>query len=104
MTADGIPVLIFRDSQTQLLKAFDRRVEADLRPKFQRNTGKKHKGAAFVDVDTDTGWSESGVALDGEHKGQRLVPVMLEENLYWGVMKHWYPSLTTYTPATPPAN
>ena len=35
------------------------------------------------------------VAIDGdkERKGKKLRPVEVEEDLYWGVMKYWYPDL-----------
>jgi hypothetical protein len=47
----------------------------------------------YVDADTDTGWNGEGVAVDGPRKGQKLVPVSAEPDLYWGVMKYWYPAL-----------
>jgi hypothetical protein len=28
-----------------------------------------------------------------EFRGKRLAPVVVEDGLYWGVMKHWYPKL-----------
>ena len=50
-------------------------------------------------------WTPGGLAVDGERKGHRLVAVPVEEALYWGVMKFWYPDLELVRPrgANPPA-
>jgi hypothetical protein len=49
----------------------------------------------FIDTDTNSGWSTTGVAVEGkkEFRGKRLAPVPVEDELYWGVMKYWYPEL-----------
>jgi hypothetical protein len=102
LSTDDVPLLIFRDPQTRQVIAFDRRFEPDLWPQFKANLDSRRKGA-FIDADTNTAWSLSGVALDGERKGKKLKQFPVEENLYWGVMKHWYPRLTIEAPATQPA-
>jgi hypothetical protein len=56
---------------------------------------------AFTDADTNTGWSAAGVAIDGpdrKRKGQKLKPITIDEDVYWGVMKFWYPSLELVQP------
>jgi hypothetical protein len=96
LTADGAPVLAFRDRRHLAARAFARRVD-DLSPRFKanRDPARAARGVAFVDTDTDTGWSADGVAVDAkrEYRGKRLQPVVVEDGLYWGVMKHWYPDL-----------
>ena len=93
--AGKLPLLIFRDSASGEVKVFDRRVDEDLMPRFECNHDPRRKLATFVDSDTNTGWSNEGVAVDGDkqRKGKKLKPFPVEEDLYWGVMKFWYPEL-----------
>jgi hypothetical protein len=95
LTVDGTPALVFRDPGSGSVRAFDRRIAVDLRPRFVRNADPKRKDALFVDKDANAGWNAEGRALDGPSgvRGRRLKPLPVEDGLYWGVMKHWYPSL-----------
>jgi hypothetical protein len=89
-------VLLFRDPSDGTPRAFDRRIDGDLRPRFRANTDRKRRPkAAFVDDDTGAGWDVHGVAIDGarEMRGKRLKSVPIEEGLSLRVMKHWYPQL-----------
>jgi hypothetical protein len=96
LTADGLPVVAFRDPRNQSVRAFARKLD-DLSPRFKANRDpvRAAKGAVFVDIDTDTGWSADGVAVDAkkEYRNKKLAPVVAEDGLYWGVMKYWYPKL-----------
>src|SRR5205085_1642333 len=87
--AGSLPVLIFRDPGTQELRAYDRRIEEDLMPRFSLNFDRRRKGVFLIDADTNTGWSTAGVAVDGDKKmrGKKLRPIEIEQDLYWGVMK-----------------
>jgi hypothetical protein len=101
--ADKIPMLLFRDPATQQVRAFDRRIDEDLSPRFMLNKDRKRAalGVAFLDADTNTGWSYAGVAIDGPDKkrhGHKLRPLAVDEDVYWGVMKFWYPSLEMVHP------
>jgi uncharacterized protein DUF3179 len=100
LMAGTLPVLIFRDPRTGQLRAFDRRIEQDLMPRFALNTDRKRKDVALVDADTNSGWSMQGVAVDGEKslRGKKLRPIDVQEDLYWGVMKCWYPELKLVRP------
>jgi hypothetical protein len=102
--AGTLPVLVFRDEVTGVTRAFDRRVEADLIPRFESNHDPKRKDVRFVDRDTGAGWSANGVAIDGspEMKGKKLRPIEIEGGLYWGVMKHWYPNLELFASPSKP--
>jgi hypothetical protein len=104
LTADGIPVVAFRDPRTDLARAFTRHVD-DLSPRFKpmRDSVRSAKGAFLVDLDTDSGWSADGVAVDAkkEFRNKRLAPVVAEDGLYWGVMKYWYPGLELATVEQP---
>jgi hypothetical protein len=93
--AGKLPLLIFRDGASGEVKAFDRRIDEDLMPRFDINRDTRRKGAAFVDSDTNTGWNEEGIAVDGskDRKGKKLKAVRIEEDVYWGVMKWWYPEM-----------
>ena len=99
LVAGGVPILVYRDERGNA-RAFDRRIEMDLSPRFKPNTDRRRKNAAFIDADTDTGWSANGVAVDGDRKGQKLTPVMVEEDVYFGVMKCWYPALQLQADST----
>jgi hypothetical protein len=95
ITVGTTPLFIYRDEATGLLRAFDRRIEHDLFPRFRLNADQRRRNVRFVDADTDTGWSAAGVAIDGdkELRGHQLKAIEVEDGLYWGVMKHWYPQL-----------
>jgi hypothetical protein len=87
------PVLLFRDSTA--VQGFDRHVEEDLSPRFSPWSDTKHPDVSLIDSDTETKWSSEGVAVDGpkETHGKKLTPVLADDELYWGVMKFWYPNL-----------
>ena len=93
--AGKTPVLVFRESASGELRAFDRRIDEDLMPRFEENHDRNRKQAVFVDSDTNTGWSVDGVAVDGDkdRKGKKLKRLDVQEDVYWGVMKVWYPGL-----------
>jgi uncharacterized protein DUF3179 len=93
--AGKLPVLIFREAASGEIRAFDRRIDEDLMPRFSVNIDPRRKLAALIDSDTNTGWNLDGVAVDGDkkRKGQKLKPIVVQEDLYWGVMKFWYPEL-----------
>ncbi|MCC6238911.1 MAG: DUF3179 domain-containing protein [Phycisphaerales bacterium] len=101
--AGSVPVLLLRDRTTDQIRAFDRRLEDDLTPYFRLNTDPRRKGVAMLDGDTTIGWSADGQAVDGDksRRGFQLTELPVEPNLYWGVMKYWYPNLLLYQP--PPA-
>jgi len=96
-----VPVLVFRDPATASLRAFDRHVEADLAPRFILNRDARRKGY-LVDIDTNTTWSTAGVAQDGEKDrlGKKLTPVEVQDDVYWGVAKFWWPQLQWVKPDT----
>ncbi len=101
------PLLIFRDRQDGIARAFDRHVDDDLTPQFRLNTDPRRKEAVFIDADTNTGWNERGIATDPPpRKAKKLTPFFVEDDLYWGVMKTWYPDLDLLHPdlAPPPAS
>ncbi|HEX8525282.1 MAG TPA: DUF3179 domain-containing (seleno)protein [Tepidisphaeraceae bacterium] len=86
-----LPLLVFRDP-SGFVRAYDRHVEPDLVSQFTMNKDPKRK-ATFIDIDTNTGWTINGVAIDGEKPrlGQKLSPLDVQEELYWGVAKFWWP-------------
>jgi hypothetical protein len=96
VTADGGPVVAFRDPSSQLVRAYARKLD-DLAPRFKpcRDPARVTKGAVLIDVDTDSGWNADGVAVDAkkQFRNRKLPPVVAEDGLYWGVMKYWYPKL-----------
>lgn len=104
---DGEPAFVFRESSDKPVRAFSCHLKKqDLFPHFTLDTRHKYKGDMFIDSDTGSGWSSSGTWVDGmkdvrqEMKGARLTPMPVQDGLYWGVMKFWYPELKLTTPAT----
>lgn len=112
---DGVPILLFRDPSTGLLRGYDRRFHTQGSPDEQPapqlitsrfianpSTRRAKLGVAFIDVQTNSGWNLQGVAVDGINpsiKGTKLRPIPgIEEDLYWNVMKHWYPELQLLPP------
>lgn len=98
-TVDGRPLLLLSDPATGQARAFDRRIEDDLMPYFELNSQKQRKGAYLVDRDTNTGWTASGMAVEGtkEMLGMRLTEIPVDQELDYRVMKYWYPNLMLIT-------
>ena len=96
LDADSVPVFIVRESAEEPVLAFDRRLPDDLRPRFDLARGRRVNGAMFIDRDTNSFWSAQGVWVAGsqELKGKKLATIPVDDGLYWGVMKFWYPQLT----------
>ncbi len=60
--------------------------------------------AVFLDVATNSVRNLQGPAIDGDPaiRGSKLTPIPgIEEDLYWNVMKHWYPDLQLRNPEIP---
>ncbi|HEY2587467.1 MAG TPA: DUF3179 domain-containing (seleno)protein [Tepidisphaeraceae bacterium] len=105
VTVDGESAFVFRESPDKPVRAFSSHLKKqDLFPRFSLDRGHKYKGATFLDSDTGSGWSAAGAWVDGEKdvraemKGTRLTPIPVQDGLYWGVMKFWYPDLRLTTP------
>jgi hypothetical protein len=92
---DGVPIFVVRPSPGDSAIAFDRRLPEDLRPRFDAFTSSRWPAARFIDGDTNSKWSAEGVWIDGlkDLKGKKLAKVPVDDDLYWGVMKFWYPQL-----------
>lgn len=102
LAAGQTPVLIFRDSQTGKVRAFDRTCVGVSAPlNFKLNSDRKRKQTILVDTETNSGWSAEGRAVDGRlsRESRRLTAIPVEEGLYWGVMKTWMPELLWVNPA-----
>ena len=108
---DGEPAFVFREGPGRPVHAFFCRLKKqELFPRFSLDRDHKYKGAMFVDSDTGSGWSAAGVYVDGikelkaEMRGTRLQPIPVQDGLYWGVMKFWYPALQLINPEQPASN
>ena len=95
LSAGGTPMLLFRDNITGQALAFDRHVQYDLIPRFAKTADRTRPAAVMIDIDTETEWSVTGAALQGarETRGRTLTPLLVEDRLYWDVMKYWLPDL-----------
>jgi hypothetical protein len=100
LDVDGESAFVFREAPGMPVKAFSCYLKKQgLLPRFHLDREHKYKGAMFVDSDTGSGWSAAGTWVGGlkeyrkELQGTRLTPVPVQDQLYWGVMKFWYPDL-----------
>ena len=91
-------ILLLHDPTTHRLRAFDRNVKEDLFPNFVLKTNRKHPEAAMMDSDSNSWWTIDGKAIEGDLKGCQLKELPIEEDLYWGVMKYWYPQMNLVKP------
>lgn len=95
------PVMVFRDPVTGRARAFERKLEGKT-TRFLANPSKMRaaKGVFMLDVATNSGWTTAGIAVDGEEEviGKRLQPFPIEEGLYYGVMREWYPEMEIVQP------
>jgi hypothetical protein len=93
LTIGNTRVLLLRDRAGRI-RAFDRHLKEDLFLTFEPGTSNaRRKETGLTDIDTQSTWTLDGRAIDGELKGERLRPIDLDNRLYWGVMKFWYPEL-----------
>jgi hypothetical protein len=94
LSADGVPVMAFRDPATSAARGFRRKID-DLSPRFKANRDPKRAGVLFIDTDTNSGWNAAGVAIEAkkDFRGKRLPAVPVDDELSWGVVKFWYPQL-----------
>lgn len=111
--ADGVPTVMFRPTPDSPARAFDRRVldskgKLELIASFgQNHSPRQHPAAFMIDQNSNTGWDASGVCVDApadvkQMKGEHLEPVALDDGLYWGVIRFWYPDAKIQTPAPEP--
>jgi Protein of unknown function (DUF3179) len=92
LTIGNTRVLLIRDRFGRL-RAFDRHLREDLFLTFQPAKKSAKRDAILMDVDSQSVWTSEGMAVDGPLKGQRLHEIEVDDRLYWGVMKYWYPKL-----------
>jgi len=99
---DGGPAFVFREAPDKPVHAFSCYLKKlELFPRFRLDHQHKIKNSAFIDSDTGSSWSASGQWVGGSYKkelqGTRLTPLPVQDRLYWGIMKYWYPDLTLTT-------
>jgi hypothetical protein len=99
----GAALLLVRDGHTGSIVAFDRQVDNDLFPIFREKIFPKFPQATLVDADSGSAWTADGRAIDGPLKGDKLRPVDVDDEVYLGVLRIWYPSLKILTPMALPA-
>jgi len=99
---DGNPAFVFREAFDKPVHAFSCYLKkVELFPRFRLDRLHKVKNSMFIDSDTASSWSSSGQWVGGTYKkelqGTRLMALPVQDRLYWGVMKYWYPDLTLTT-------
>ncbi len=107
LQAGETPVVALVDRRTGRVRAFDRRVDG----KPRRFALVNDPSAAMIDTDTGTRWTASGESI-GLREPKRLAPIEIDQDLYWDVMRTWFPRLTLHQvtaedfaqPPPPPAD
>jgi hypothetical protein len=81
------------------IAAFDRQLPLDLVPRFSQTTDAKHKTAVWLDTDSNSEWSPTGEVVQGPPEMQhvKLSSIPVEDDVYLGIMKYWYPDLHIVT-------
>jgi hypothetical protein len=84
-----------------IVRAFNRELPGDLVPRFFTFADPKHPAVFWSDTDTGSEWNSKGewVAGTRDLHGTTLSPILVEDDLYWNVMKFWYPDLHLATAA-----
>ena len=105
ITVDGGPAFVFRESPDAPVRAYSCFLRKQgLFPTFHLDREHKFKNSMFIDSDTGSSWSAAGQYVGGlkefrkELQGTRLTPMPVQDHLYWGVMKFWYPDLQLFDP------
>jgi hypothetical protein len=101
VAAGETQLLLLRDTKTGLLRAFDRHVDGDLAPFFHQKVDAKHSAVKLEDNDSGSEWSDDGKCVEGPFKGKALAPVAVDDGVYWGVMRYWFPDAVWTTPRQP---
>lgn len=89
-TAGAAAVLVFRDDSGGV-RAFDRRLEQDLFPRFSAKTDRKTQRRVLADADTGTTWTFAGAAVEGPLKGTSLTPILVQPDLSPDSVRFWLP-------------
>jgi hypothetical protein len=96
-------IVVIRQRTTGSALAFDRQADNDLFPSFAAAANRKFPQAAMIDSDSGTLWTTDGRAVDGPLKGKRLAEIQTDDQVYYGVMRVWYPALRILNPLPAPA-
>ncbi|MBC7783892.1 MAG: DUF3179 domain-containing protein [Burkholderiales bacterium] len=86
--AGAMPLVLWRANGR--LKAFDRKIDHDLFLTFRHRMDKSRQ-LKLMDNQTGSTWSYAGICTVGQLAGKRLTTVRLEEGVYWGVSREWFP-------------
>lgn len=90
-------LLLLRSAATGCAVAFDRQVD-DLFPIFQARRTAKYPEAVMVDADSKSLWSADGRAVAGPLAGRKLHAIDVDDGVYLGVLRVWYPDLPLLSP------
>jgi hypothetical protein len=92
-TSAGAPLLMVRRRNGGGVAIFERVVQKDLFPRFERKTVTAKPEIALMDSDTGSFWSADGRCLEGPAKGEQLRPLNPESDLPYATLKSFYPKL-----------
>lgn len=93
--AGATPLVLWRYGSG--LRAFKRVVDKDLFLTFSLKKDRTGK-VRLIDDGTRSQWTYDGACTDGPLKGKKLEELRVEDNVYWGVCKTWWPDLTLVRP------
>lgn len=90
----AVPAVVFRHAGAA--RALDRRIE-DMVPRFVHAPD-----GSLRDTDTGTTWTADGKRISGprETRGVKLQPLPVQDGIYFGAARFWYPNLRLLDPAS----
>lgn len=96
-------IVVIRQRTTGSALAFDRQADNDLFPSFVSAANRRFPQAVMIDSDSGSLWTTEGRAIDGPLKGRRLEEIETDDQVYYGVLRAWYPALRILNPLPAPA-
>jgi hypothetical protein len=90
LMAGGEPILLFRNADGSV-NGFVRVANGDLTPRFIPMTPTGHSDAVLTEHDSGSAWTAQGRAVDGPLKGEKLQPLVVDDQVYRNVIRYWYP-------------
>jgi hypothetical protein len=103
LTADDRPAVLLRtDAAATAVRAFARTLD-DMTLRFESRKDAKLPDVRMGDVETGSLWSSAGVAVGGtpQFRGRRLVPLAVDDDVDYAVIKRWVPDLEVYVEPPP---
>ncbi len=88
---ERVPIAVFSKDGGAIVRFFDRRLGESLLRFQSASADDGVRGIVARDVESGTGWSLDGVAVDGPNRGISLKPIAGITRCFWFAFAHFYP-------------